>query len=193
MIIGLTGKNAAGKGEAAKHLEQRGFACFSLSDELREEATKRGIGHGREAMISLGNELRSKNGVGYLASKINEKTSRLRKQGKDNFVVDSIRSPGEIRELQRNEDFLLVGIEAMPELRFERMKKRGRQGDASTFEDFMAQESKENANDESGQQLDNCLSMASAIVENNGTLEELHRKMDGIANIKHEQAKMSRG
>ncbi|HII64610.1 TPA: AAA family ATPase [Candidatus Woesearchaeota archaeon] len=183
MIIGLTGKNAAGKGEAAKHLERKGFAYFSLSDELREEAAKKGLAHTREAMIALGNELRSTHGAGYLASTINRKIRELQKQGKDRFVVDSIRSAGEIKELQRNEDFVLVGIEANAELRFERMKKRGRQGDAGSFEEFARHEEKENTNNESGQQLNKCLSMAAIIIENNGTLEELYKKIERVARV----------
>ncbi len=181
MIIGLTGKNAAGKGEAAKHLENKGFAYFSLSDELREEATKRGIPHTRDELIPFGNLLRAQYGAGYLAFRINEKIARLKKQGKDRFVVDSIRSPGEVKELLKNPGFMLIGIEAKTELRFERMKKRGRKGDANSFEEFIAHEQRENTANTSGQQLDKCLSMAKMIVENNGTLSELFKKMDAIA------------
>ena len=43
MIIGHTGKNAAGKGELANHLKSKGFVYFSLSDALRDEATKQGL------------------------------------------------------------------------------------------------------------------------------------------------------
>ena len=42
MIIGLTGKNAAGKGEVARFLQDKGFYYHSLSDVLREELKKRG-------------------------------------------------------------------------------------------------------------------------------------------------------
>ncbi|MBI2107815.1 AAA family ATPase [Candidatus Woesearchaeota archaeon] len=69
MIIGLTGKNASGKGEAAAYLKKKGFEYHSLSDILREEATKRGIEHARENLINLGNELRSQFGPNYLAKK----------------------------------------------------------------------------------------------------------------------------
>ncbi len=178
MIIGLTGKNAAGKGEAAKHLEKMGFAYFSLSDELREEAMRRGISHARESLIGLGRDIRSKKGVGYLASKVNEKIERLKKEGTEKFVIDSIRSPGEIKELQKNGDFTLIGIEAGPEIRFQRMKRRNRHGDAQSFEDFISQEKKENSSDDFGQQMDRCLSMANTTVENNGTLGELYQKLD---------------
>jgi len=39
MIIGLTGKNASGKGEIARFLQERGFTFMSLSDVLRDELT----------------------------------------------------------------------------------------------------------------------------------------------------------
>ena len=48
MIIGLTGPNAAGKGEVARYLERRGFHYFSLSDEIRDEVRQRGLEISRE-------------------------------------------------------------------------------------------------------------------------------------------------
>ena len=60
MIIGLTGKNAAGKGEVAEYLKKKGFVYYSLSDVIREEATEKGLEHSRENLINLGNELRKK-------------------------------------------------------------------------------------------------------------------------------------
>ncbi len=41
MIIGLTGKNASGKGEVAQYLKTRGFTFYSLSDVLREELKRK--------------------------------------------------------------------------------------------------------------------------------------------------------
>ncbi len=58
MIIGLVGRNAAGKGEAANYLKSKGFVYYSLSDAIREEAAKRGLEHSRDNLINLGNELR---------------------------------------------------------------------------------------------------------------------------------------
>ena len=73
MIIGLTGRNASGKGEAANYLKEKGFIYYSLSDVIREEATKRGLEHSRDILIKLGNELREKHGAGYLAEQISNK------------------------------------------------------------------------------------------------------------------------
>lgn len=177
--MGLTGKNASGKGEVASYLKTKGFAYYSLSDELREEATKRSLEHSRENLISLGNELREQNGPGYLAKKINEKIKS--KKGKNaNFVVDSIRSPYEAKELLKNKDFLLIGIDAPVEIRFERLLERGRAGDSKTPEEFKKHEEKENTSNKSSQQLDKTAKLAGKIITNDGSLESLHKKIDEL-------------
>ena len=53
MIIGLTGKNGSGKGEAASFLKERGFHYYSLSDALREEAGKRNLEICRDSLVAL--------------------------------------------------------------------------------------------------------------------------------------------
>lgn len=176
MIIGLTGKNAAGKGELAKHLQSKGFVYLSLSDALREEATKRGLDHSRDILIKLGNELRKKFGSGILAKKINEKIGN---NPKKDFVIDSIRNPGEIEELRKNKGFLLIGVVTEQKIRFQRLLKRGRLGDAATFEEFKRQEELENNNEASSQQLDKCLEMADKRISSNGTIEEANKEFDG--------------
>lgn len=182
MIIGLTGKNAAGKGEIAKHLQDKGFVFFSLSDALRDEATRQGLDHSRETLIKLGTEMREKFGNGILAKRINEKISSLKKQVKNNFVVDSIRNPGEIKELRKNKDFTLVSVHADAKMRFQRLLKRGRAGDAQTFKEFLEHEKKENNNEGSGQQLDKCIEMADTLINSNGTVEEANNDIDSYLN-----------
>src|SRR3989344_3159820 len=91
MIIGLTGKNASGKGKAANYLKAKGFVYYSLSDELREEATKKKLEHSRDNLISLGNELRKKYGPNYLAQQINNKIKQqLKKYNKKNSMGNNI-------------------------------------------------------------------------------------------------------
>ena len=175
MIIGLTGKNAAGKGELAKHIQSKGFAYFSLSDALREEATKRGLGHSRDILINLGNELRKKFGNGILAKRISEK---IKKSAKKDFVIDSIRNPGEIEELRKNKGFLLIGVVTGQKIRFQRLLKRRRIGDAATFEEFRKQEDRENNDEASGQQLDKCLELADKHISSNGTIDEANKEFD---------------
>jgi len=178
MILGSTGKNAAGKGEVADYLKTKGFVYYSLSDVIREEATKRGLGHSRDNLINLGNELRKKFGPSYLAKQINKKIEQQDKN--QNFIIDSIRSPFEAKELMKNKGFVLAGIDAPIELRFKRLRERNRAGDAKTLEGFKEQEQRENLNNDTNQQLDKTFGMAEKIIVNDGSLEDLHKKIDNL-------------
>jgi len=53
MIIGLSGRNGAGKGEVLAFLESRSFYAHSLSDVIRDELRRRGQDETRERMIEL--------------------------------------------------------------------------------------------------------------------------------------------
>jgi len=174
MIIGLTGKNAAGKGELASHLKNKSFVYYSLSDALRDEATKQGLDHSRDVLIRLGTEMREKHGNGILAERINKKI----KHNKGNSVVDSIRNPGEIEELRKNDGFLLIAVHTDSKIRFKRLVRRGRTGDSRTFEEFMEHEKKENNDTGSGQQLGKCIELADKIINSNGAIEEANKDLD---------------
>ena len=181
MIIGLTGRNAAGKGETTNYLKAKGFVYHSLSDVIREEATKRNLEHSRDNLIKLGNDLRKKFGPNYLAKQINSKIKqKLIKNKNLSFVIDSIRSPYEAKELMKNKEFALVGIDAPIELRFRRLLERNRVGDAKTLEEFKQQEQRENLKSDTNQQLDATFGMADRVILNDGSLEELHRKIDKL-------------
>ncbi len=173
MVIGLTGPNAAGKSEAASRLAALGFRIHSLSDVVREEAAARGLPPERKNLIRIGNELRERHGPGVLAERILPRLG-----GRD--VVDSIRSPEEVAVLRRLPGFVLVGIRADVRTRFERGLARGRPGDPGTLEEFLAREREENLEEPNRQQLDATLSLADVIVDNDGTLADLHRALDRI-------------
>ncbi len=170
MIIGLTGKNGAGKGEVAKYLQERGFQYYSLSDVLREEAAKEGKEVSRDVLVELGNRLRGQFGPGVLAEKI---FSRL--DPEKHYVIDSVRHPSEIQVLRRRSDFILAAVRAPEKLRFERMKQRGRERDPKTFDEFLALESKEaGSGTSSDQQLDGAIALADTVLENTGPIKMLH-------------------
>ena len=176
MIIGLTGRNASGKGEIAQYLKARGFEYFSLSDEIREEIRSRGGEISREALINVGNELRARSGPGVLAERVLPRLERAR-----NVVVDSIRNPSEVEILRRRKDFTLLAAEADRGVRFERGKSRGREGPARTLDQFVQEEERELASsDPTTQQLLATERLADITISNNGTLEELHHKLDAL-------------
>ena len=170
LVVGLTGPNAAGKGEAAACLMRRGFACHSLSDIVREEAAARGLSHSREDLIAVGNALRAAEGPGILAERL---LSRL--GGRD--VVDSIRNPHEAAILRRIPGFVLIGLTAPVAIRFERSLARGRLGDDETLEEFELREEQENSSDPARQQIRATLEMADHVIENASTLADLERAL----------------
>jgi dCMP deaminase len=172
MIIGLTGKNASGKGEVAAFLKEGGFQYYSLSDVLREELEARKLSVTRENLIKIGNELRSKYGSGVLASRILAKLEIDK-----NYVVDSFRNPREVEAFRSQNHFHLIHVTALPRLRFERIRARKRESDPTTFEEFEKLEAAEaKSADENSQQLDSTGQLGDVEIENNSTLEELRAK-----------------
>ncbi len=173
MIIGLTGKNCSGKGEAARFLTESGYEYYSLSDVLRDELRARATEVTREALIGIGNELRAAQGAGALAERA------LAKLGPEaHAVVDSIRNPFEVEALRRRRGFHLLSVESDSQVRFKRMKTRGRESDPATYEEFLEYEAREAGSpDPATQQLNRTETMADAVVCNNGTVEELKDKV----------------
>jgi len=57
MLIGLTGRNASGKGEVAKYLQKKSFYYYSLSNVIRDEIRLRGEEPTRDRLIIVGNQL----------------------------------------------------------------------------------------------------------------------------------------
>lgn len=172
-LIGLTGTNGAGKGEAAAYFKKKGYAYFSLSDLIREELKKKGKDVTRNNLIKMGNQLREKGGPEILARLILKKI-------RGRAVIDSIRNPKEIDYLKKQKNFILLAIDAPVELRYKRAKKRGREESVSTLQEFIEKEAEEKTNRKKGQQLLNCVKMADFVVFNDGSLENLHKKLEKL-------------
>jgi dephospho-CoA kinase len=172
-LIGLTGTNGSGKGEAAAYFKKKGYAYFSLSDVIRDALRNDGKEDTRDNLIEKGNKLRKKYGPDILARLAMEKVE-------DKTVIDSIRNPSEVKYLRKEKEFILLAIDAPVELRYERVKRRGRQESASTLEEFIKKEKEEMTDSEKGQQLHRCMKMADIIIMNDGTLEDLHLKLEEI-------------
>ena len=186
MIVGLTGRNCSGKGEAVEFLKAKGFYSHSLSDVIRDEIRERGLEVTRENLIQVGNELRSRHGHGVLAQRVLERLEPDR-----NYVIDSIRHPAEAEALSGRSDFVLLAVQASPQIRFERIRKRNRQGDPQTLEGFQRSEEKElgNAGSER-QQLDSMEGLASHRVQNETTLEEFHNRLSVL--LQQQMSRMDR-
>lgn len=174
MIIGLTGKNASGKGEVAKYLVSRGFVYHSLSDELRAELKRRNLPVTRDTLTATGNELRLQHGLGVLAQRVLAKLEPDR-----HHVVDSFRNPGEVEVFRTHHDFVFVCVTASPKVRLTRLRERGRESDPLTLREFLKVEKREHTSkDPSKQQLFACQKLADVHILNNGTIKALHQRLE---------------
>jgi len=190
MILGVTGFIGSGKDTLAKYLERKGFVHYSLSDEIREEAKKRGLELTRENLVKLGNEIREKEGDGALARRVK---SRIERDKEKNYVITSIRTLGEINELRLLDNFFLIFIDAPPEERYKRVIKRNREDIPQSFEEFLKRESRELAGGEGKQNLILCKSEADVILINDTTIEKFYGKIDELLRELEEDINLRRG
>jgi dCMP deaminase len=173
MIIGLTGKNGAGKGEVAAFLKDKSFYYYSLSDVIREELISKGLPVTRENLIAAGNDLREKNGPDVLARMTLKKIDPNR-----NYVIDSIRNPAEVLALKQSGDFVLLNVDAPPELRFERIHTRAREQDPKTLEEFIkVEDAEKQSSSQHKQSIQDCQALADFTIVNDGPVESLHKKV----------------
>lgn len=176
MIIGLTGKNGAGKGVVAELLEKRGFVYHSLSDVIRHKIREEGHDVTRERLIEMGRRLRQNGGPSVLAEQIMQQLSPLK-----SHIVDSIRNPHEVHALKKRDDFFLIFVDADQKVRFERCKNRGRENDPHDFAEFVRLEEAElHSTDVAGQQLIATAGLADHTLDNSGTLADLEKKLDAL-------------
>jgi len=185
MIIGVTGATGAGKTTFVRYLSAKGFEHLSLSDMIRNELNLRGMEITRENLQDVGNEMRRKFGLGVWAKKVLD----IMRPGR-NYVIDSIRNPGEIETLAASGDFALVAVTAPLEARFLRMSCRAERGEKepATLAAFEKSEAREADSEQScNQQLDQCVRMAKIIIPNESGLAEFFTKID--KNLSDFQAK----
>ena len=92
--------------------------------------------------------------------------------------MESLRAVAEVRLIKKLGGIVL-GINAAPEVRYERAVARGSETDKVSFAEWLQQEVREsNPTDPTKQDIFGALAEADVVIENNGTLEELYEKVD---------------
>lgn len=202
-FIGVTGLPGAGKGAFIDVLRallaDRGVVTryYSLSDELRAEARRRGLAVERPILRSIANELRLEHGSGVLSKLVVRQLSHdlrlLEEGGAQVVIIDAIRNPEEVNVLRRElqPKFTLVGVEAPLEVLVNRIASRARYDEPDEFVQEKAAARKmilgESGKDEPahGHNIAECVEASDWRVDNSGSLKELeaatHRFID--ANI----------
>lgn len=176
MIIGLTGSFGAGKGAVVEYLVQKGFKYYSATEFIKEEIARRGMPPNRDSMIVVANDMRAKNGPAYIVESL---YGRAKSYGGD-AVIEALRALAEVREIKKL-GVIVIGVDADPEIRYTRAYARGEEKDNVSFEKFLAQEREEsNPDNPAKQDIFGALKESDAVVQNNGTLEELRVQVDRI-------------
>ena len=175
-IIGITGTLGAGKGTIVDYLiKNRGYKHYSVRGYLIEEAKRRGLKINRDTFVVVANDLRSKHSPSYIIDQLY--LEALNKGG--DAIIESIRTPGEVDSLRKQEHFLLIGIDADPKIRYERIVNRASETDKISYETFLMNERREmESTDPNHQNIGRCMQMADYIFTNNGTFEELYLQLE---------------
>lgn len=177
-VIGITGTLGAGKDTVSKHLKQR-FNCFcvKLSEVLRNEIEKKRNKLDRTVLQNSGDEMRQQYGNHVLAKVSIEYLPR----DKELIVINGIRNPGEVEYLKKEfgKDFLLIAVDSLPELRFERMGKRAGSNDPKTWEEFLEMDQRDQGTNQPdyGQQVKRCMEMADVTIRNDSIFEDFQNSI----------------
>tara|TARA_Y100000310_G_scaffold337033_1_gene423070 strand:- start:1209 stop:1745 length:537 start_codon:yes stop_codon:yes gene_type:complete len=173
MIIGIVGRDGSGKDTAAEFFVKKNFKSISLSDELRTILREEGKSIAREVMQQRTYELRKEKGPAYLAE-------RIIPQLEGNVVISSIRHTAEV-ELLKKKGMKLIAIDAPFATRFERIKNRADKEDDITEEIIKKrEEDQQGSQDAAKMQMNEVFNMADKVVMNDGTKEELNKKLESI-------------
>ena len=176
--IGIIGPIPSGKDTVAEYISEKlKIPFYVISDILKEIAASRNIPLTRDNLIALGNELAREKGEEYLSKNILEKIKYV-------GIIVGMRQLGQIQYLKKNSNLVLISVDASPEIRFDRTKKRKKLGEAKNLEDFMRKEMKENSGDNI-QRLFECMKLLDYDIENNSTRNHLYKQIDRMLEREH--------
>jgi len=178
IIIGITGTLGAGKGTIVEYLvKEKGFVHFSVRDYLSEVIRSQGMEVNRDTMVVTANDLRSKNGSAFIIEELYRRAAATRQ----NCIIESIRTPGEIQKLRKKKNFFLLAVDADIKIRYDRIIIRGSETDNVSFETFRQNETREMYSDDPNKQnLSECIRQADFIIRNDDSLEQLKQKTEEI-------------
>jgi dephospho-CoA kinase len=187
MIVLVTGPIGSGKGKVAEVFRDKGFVHHSFSAEIRQIAKERGIEITRKSLGELGRKLREESpDKSILGNRVLDNIKKEIASGKENFVVEGLRDVAEVKLFREHEmekpemRVILIGVDSPQEVRFERLRARGRHGDPETFEEFKEIDDKE-IKGGYGQEVGQCMKMADYVLQNDGSLDELREKVEEVA------------
>lgn len=176
MIIATAGLGGCGKGEILSYLKEKGIPAVVMREVVQREMEEKGIEVNNKNLREYATELRKKKGMDIVAKMCLPILKEMIKKHKI-ILIDGIRGYEEVKLFKKEltKDFILIGIFASPKTRFERLKTRGENWDMKTWEEFEWRDGIELS-----WGLGNAIALADYIIDNSGTIEDLHKRIDDL-------------
>jgi predicted RNA binding protein with dsRBD fold (UPF0201 family)/dephospho-CoA kinase len=165
---------ASGKSEAAIVARGLGIPVVAMGDIVLAYMQDRGVMVDEKNVGFIANKLREERGMDVIAKMC---IPVIQRQRSAVVVIDGIRGHAEVLAYKSefDEDFISIAIEASPELRYQRTKKRARSDDAIDYESFKTKDERELS-----WGLKEALDNADLRILNQGSLEEFRSLMSNI-------------
>lgn len=175
IIIGLVGPSGSGKTSLGIYLKKKSFLLVTLSSFLKKTLEKRNKEVSKKNLQDLGNKLRKRYGAGVLARQALKEIKKREKKA----IIDGIRNLGEIKILKKQDNFFLFGINARPDIRFKRARKKRK---LKNFQEFVELEIRDTAGGIRGKglQVQPCYLNANFFIDNNSSLKIFYKKADKL-------------
>lgn len=171
-IIGVIGGVGSGKDTVADYISSKlSIPSFQISQVLKDFAKENNIEPTRENLINIGRDISQEKGNDFLSK------MTMAKINSDKGIITGIRVLADIEYLRKNSNFILLSINTDPQIRFSRSITRNKLGEATTLEEFIEKEKKENFTS-NFQRLFECMELADYSIENNDDIESLFRKVN---------------
>ena len=164
-IVAVCGMPGSGKGEFSRVVEKFDIPIFSMGDMVREELRKREMPETPENVGHVAVDLREKFGDGVLAKRLIPHIESQVTQNKL-IIIEGIRGVAEYDAFKEHwdENFKLLAIESDTEIRWNRIKTRGR-GDDGDREAFDVRDTREKS-----WGLEKLLSLSEIQIKNNSEI-----------------------
>jgi dephospho-CoA kinase len=164
-VIGVVGLPASGKGEFSRIAGEMGIPVVVMGDTIRKVLADEGIAPTDENLGKMAGSLREEMGRDAIARLT---LSDIEACNAPVVLVDGIRSDAEVTTYREHfKDFILIGVSSSFEVRFQRMKDRGRSDDLLSPELLRIRDERE-----LGWGLGEALGMADHTISNQSSLKE---------------------
>ncbi len=172
-ILGVTGMPGSGKSEFALFAEELGYQTVVMGDVVRARVVEEGFESTPEMSRKYMLQLREEMGETAVAHLTCIAIDKLISEGKKYLIIDGIRSQAEVVHFKEHLEsgFEIIAIHVDPDLRFERLKTRGRKDAPVSESDFSKR-------DESELKLGlgETIAFSNYIIPNNKSLEHFRKK-----------------